>query len=287
MYQDELYHYGILGQKWGVRRFQNKDGTRTAAGKKRYSGPFGAIKKAKANRKRNKALKKARKTREKNRAEKQDLEANKKEWAKNPKTLAEHFDEFTNDEITEALTRLDLQKKVANLRQDQIMRGKKYIDMIGDVSKDVINVATMFKTIDATVKALSGDDGKNSKTKTDKNKTKLDQLKDDTEMLKAQTDYKKAEDAYNDAYKSKDSTSDGNSNNKNEERATTDGKVYEGKGSSGNTSSKNTSKNSSKSSPKDTIIDAEFTEHYSTTAIVPYGTNSYGDLINDMLRRAQ
>ena len=32
-----LEHYGIKGQKWGVRRFQNADGTRTEAGKKRYS----------------------------------------------------------------------------------------------------------------------------------------------------------------------------------------------------------------------------------------------------------
>lgn len=33
-----LQHYGIEGQKWGVRRYQNSDGTYTAAGKQRYFG---------------------------------------------------------------------------------------------------------------------------------------------------------------------------------------------------------------------------------------------------------
>lgn len=34
MKQNELYHHGVIGMKWGVRRYQNKDGSLTPAGKK-------------------------------------------------------------------------------------------------------------------------------------------------------------------------------------------------------------------------------------------------------------
>lgn len=36
MEYNELYHWGIKGQRWGVRRYQNPDGSLTPAGKKRY-----------------------------------------------------------------------------------------------------------------------------------------------------------------------------------------------------------------------------------------------------------
>ena len=42
-YENELYHHGIKGQKWGVRRYQNPDGSLTPEGRKRYLKSDGSL----------------------------------------------------------------------------------------------------------------------------------------------------------------------------------------------------------------------------------------------------
>lgn len=72
--EEVLYHHGILGQKWGVRRYQNEDGSLTSAGKKRYN-----VEAAKQNVKQiKKALNKANTITQRNEL-KRDLQIAKKE----------------------------------------------------------------------------------------------------------------------------------------------------------------------------------------------------------------
>ena len=49
----ELYHWGVKGMKWGVRRYQNKDGSLTPTGRKRVSASEDSIK---VNKIRNKSI---------------------------------------------------------------------------------------------------------------------------------------------------------------------------------------------------------------------------------------
>lgn len=74
VYETELYHYGIKGQKWGVRRYQNPDGTLTAKGKKRL---------AKNEKYRDKLAAKAQKRADRHRSAGDEAIANMKDLRKN------------------------------------------------------------------------------------------------------------------------------------------------------------------------------------------------------------
>lgn len=96
---DELQHHGIKGQKWGVRRFQNANGSLTAAGKQRAS------------------------------------EANKRTDVKNRGTL-------TNAQLRQKIERLQLEKQLRELTNQEIDSGRVYVQKIlKDVGSKVLTTA--------------------------------------------------------------------------------------------------------------------------------------------------
>lgn len=86
----ELYHYGVLGMKWGRRRYQNKDGTLTAAGKARKNS---------------------------------EVKKQRKRDVKNRRTL-------TDAELKQKIERLKLEKQLKELTAEDISPGKSYVSGI-------------------------------------------------------------------------------------------------------------------------------------------------------------
>lgn len=122
----EMYHHGIKGQHWGVRRYQNSDGSLTPEGREHYGigqkikGAADAIrKKIKPTKEElDESLAKAERKRD-IRAEKQQIKDTNKEFKR------KRIKNMTNEEIQDEIERLALERDLKDMRESAKMsKGK-------------------------------------------------------------------------------------------------------------------------------------------------------------------
>lgn len=128
--ENELMHWGIKGMKWGVRRYQNKDGSLTPAGKKRYDKEMAKLKeeeKIAKNKLRTQA--KLNKLDEK----RKEIEALKsgKPIAKSTKQHSKpSVKDMSDEELRQTVNRLLMEQQYAKLNPKQVSAGQKFVKKV-------------------------------------------------------------------------------------------------------------------------------------------------------------
>lgn len=174
VYSDELQHWGIKGQRWGQRRYQNKDGTLTDAGKKRYNKE---VEKLKEEEKKIKAAEKVASNKQKTQtkidkldAKKQELEERKKALkgkkpgesdetnetpeqrrekalkSDDPAEILRNKDLLTNQELQERVNRINLENQLqSKIVQEQKKSGLDYMDSAANAINKTTN---LYRSVD-------------------------------------------------------------------------------------------------------------------------------------------
>lgn len=137
----ELYHHGIKGMHWGVRRYQNPDGTLTAAGKRRE--------------------------RAEDRAARRDAKK-QREWN------AKNSSQLSDKELTDQILRLQREKQLKDLTAQTVSPGKKHAkDLLQRHGDQLVSAAATAATAALVTKKIND--------KLDPKKSTYDRMKEDLE----------------------------------------------------------------------------------------------------------
>lgn len=156
---NELYHHGIKGMKWGIRRFQNKDGSLTSAGENRYLNsktgkktPEGKILEEQGKNTQS-ALSGARSVSSGvQKISNMTSEQPRNRYNKRKPLTQEEMDQMSNKELQELVTRMNLEQQYSTLTADKVSRnrvstGLQYADAILSIAGGALTIAMAYKTL--------------------------------------------------------------------------------------------------------------------------------------------
>ena len=169
----DLRHHGIKGQKWGVRRFQNADGSLTSAGRKRYgdgessydygkdSGGRKVVRVSKGS-----SVEDYQNAIKKTKAAGESVENIRKfnndvKRIKDPameKRIRKSTEQMTDKELQQRVNRLNMEDNYTRMmmHREQLKQGEDYVNRVLDVSAVALRGATTALTIALLVKQLKG-----------------------------------------------------------------------------------------------------------------------------------
>ena len=166
MESTELMHYGVKGMKWGVRRYQNKDGSLTNAGKKRYDRDI----------RENNAKKKDNRINidgpDPNRWVREDIGRSKRVVDSTSDAVRElkkidnnlrspgkkpDVSNLTDQQLRDRINRMNLEQQYINMTSpQQVSRGRKYVTSFLETAGTAITITSSVLGIALAVKELKG-----------------------------------------------------------------------------------------------------------------------------------
>ena len=155
---NELQHWGIKGQKWGVRRYQNSDGSLTPAGRKRYSDG-GSDRKSSSVEDYQNAIKRTKSVGEGiDNVRKFNDDVKRIKDPAMEKRIRKSTEQMSDKELQQRVQRLNMEDNYTRMmmHRENLKQGEDYVSKMLDVSAVAVRGATTALTIALLVKQLKG-----------------------------------------------------------------------------------------------------------------------------------